>query len=807
MKHPRIIIAGDFNLPDWDWENMILKKPTSYPSLHKQFLNTIRDMGMEQMIKEPTRDDNILDLVVTNMPQLIPRTELIPGLGDHDKVYFEMNIKLSHNRQKPRPVPIYKKANWDKMKEDMIKTDGDIQELVKDPETTTDKLYTTFEESLKKSIKENIPVKMLTKKVEHPWITYEIKKLMRKRDRTYRKWKKNKTEEKEKQLKSIKKEIQTKVRRAHWDYVNGLTIRKEGDEHEYEKTKRFYTYMKHQKNSSTGVAPLKDQGKLVLDPEKKAELLNQTFQKAFSSGTSYTDEEIVDKCKMPMDNEKYKSMPELIITRPGVEKILEKLNPSKAPGPDGLSPRILRALSKEIAPILTTIYRHSLISGKVPKQWKKANVTPIYKKGEHYQPSNYRPVSLTSVPCKIMEHILVSNIMTHLEDNNILKDNQHGFRKKRSCETQLLELTNHLTSSLEKGIQTDLIVLDFAKAFDKVNHSLLVYKLRHYGIRGAVKNWIEDFLSQREQAVVVDGAQSSSIPVASGVPQGSVLGPCLFLMYINDLPEAVDSTSRLFADDTGVHRDILEESDGIILQQDLDALNTWEERWDMSFHPVKCLVLRHTRSKKPIETIYKLHGQVLSIVPSTVYLGLTIQDDGEWKKHIDNIESKGNQLLGFLRRNMRIDNKQAKQEAYKMLIRQPIEYGAVIWDPYHKTDIEKLERIQRRAARFVQGDFKQTSSVTAMINSLRWPSLEERRQELRINYLIKIITSKVAVKKDLLVPATSRPRRTHNCQLKLISSSKDYRKNSFFPRTIRDWNALPTDSIPKDVLSFFGKSH
>ena len=196
-----------------------------------------------------------------------------------------------------------------------------------------------------------------------------------------------------------------------------------------------------------------------------------------------------------------------------------------------------------------------------------------------------------------------------------------------------------------------------------------------------MKNWIENFLSQREQTVVIDGAHSLSIPVASGVPQGSVLGPCLFLIYINDLPEVVDSTSRLFADDTGVHRDILKESDGIILQKDLDALNTWEERWDMSFHPVKCLVLRSTRSKKPINTTYQLHGQVLSIVPSTIYLGLTIQDDGEWKNQINNLETKGNQLLGFLWRNMKINNKQAKQEAYKMLIRQPIEYGAVIWDP------------------------------------------------------------------------------------------------------------------------------
>ena len=227
----------------------------------------------------------------------------------------------------------------------------------------------------------------------------------------------------------------------------------------------------------------------------------------------------------------------------------------------------------------------------------------------------------------------------------------------------------------------------------------------------------------------------------------------------------------------------------------------------MSFHPVKCLVLRSTRSKKPINTTYQLHGQVLSIVPSTIYLGLTIQDDGEWKNQINNFETKGNQLLGFLRRNMKIDNKQAKQEAYKMLIRQPIEYGAVIWDPYHKVDIDKLEKIQRRAARFVQGDYKQTSSVTAMIDNLEWPSLEERRKQLRINYLIKIMTGKVAVKQDLLIPATNRLRRTHNCQLKIIPSSKDYRKYSFFVRTIRDWNALPADSIPKDVMSFFGKSH
>ena len=186
---------------------------------------------------------------------------------------------------------------------------------------------------------------------------------------------------------------------------------------------------------------------------------------------------------MPLDDS-HSPMSNIEITSAGVEKLLEKLDMSKATGPDGVSPRILKTLSTEIAPILTTIFKHSMKSGCVPTSWKKANVSAIYKKGEHYKPSNYRPVSLTSVPCKVMEHIVVSHVMSHLETNNILKENQHGFRKKRSCETQLLELTDSLLSSLDKGLRTDMVVLDFAKAFDKVNHSLLTYKLQQYGVRG-----------------------------------------------------------------------------------------------------------------------------------------------------------------------------------------------------------------------------------------------------------------------------------------------------------------------------------
>ena len=192
------------------------------------------------------------------------------------------------------------------------------------------------------------------------------------------------------------------------------------------------------------------------------------------------------------------TMPPIDITCQGVENLLTKLDPSKATGPDGISPRILKTLAKETAPILTTIFRHSLKTGCVPTQWKKANVTPVYKKGEHYKASNYRPVSLTSVPSKVMEHIVVSQMMSYLEANSILKANQHGFRKKRSCETQLLEMTHNILTDLDQGIRTDMIILDFAKAFDKVNHSLLIHKLHHYGIKDDTNRWIKDFLKDRK---------------------------------------------------------------------------------------------------------------------------------------------------------------------------------------------------------------------------------------------------------------------------------------------------------------------
>ena len=196
------------------------------------------------------------------------------------------------------------------------------------------------------------------------------------------------------------------------------------------------------------------------------------------------------------------------------------------------------------------IFLKSLATGEVPDDWRTANVTPAFKKGQKYQTENYRPISLTSVCCKIMEHVIASQIMNHGEMNNILYPLQHGFRRGRSCETQLIEFIDDLSNNLHNNQQTDILVMDFAKAFDKVCHSLLTHKLHNYGIQGNVNRWIKNWLANRKQSVVVEGEQSQFVSVESGVPQGSVLGPCLFLYCINDLPAKLHSSVRLFADDT-----------------------------------------------------------------------------------------------------------------------------------------------------------------------------------------------------------------------------------------------------------------
>ena len=428
----------------------------------------------------------------------------------------------------------------------------------------------------------------------------------------------------------------------------------------------------------------------------------------------------------------------------------------------------------------------------LPDDWKKANVTAVFKKGDRHSAANYRPVSLTSICCKLQEHVITSSIMKHLSKNEILTDGQHGFRPKRSCETQLITLVHEIAANLESGTQTDLIILDFSKAFDKVPHERLLRKLSHYGIRGRTHSWIRELLSNRQQEVMVDGAVSDPAPVVSGVPQGTVLGPILFLIFINDLPSELTCSTRLFADNCIVYSKVRNKSDQERLQRDLDTLSQWEGRWGMEFHPQKCSVLACTRSSKPKSYAYTLKGHTLEQQQTTKYLGVDISHQLSWDTHINRITKKASSMLGFVKRNLKIANTQTKANAYFTLIRPHVEYCCSVWNPYQKDHERLLESIQRQTARYVLNQYERTASVTALLNQLEWDTLASRRTKIQLTLVYKIVNSLVDIPPDpFFVPGPCRTRSNHKLKFRQISTSKDYFKFSFFPRIIPIWNNLP----------------
>ena len=283
--------------------------------------------------------------------------------------------------------------------------------------------------------------------------------------------------------------------------------------------------------------------------------------------------------------------------------------------------------------------------------------------------------------------------------------------------------------------QVDVGVLDFAKAFDKVPHRRLMNKLRLYGLHGDISRWIYSFLSHRTQQVIVDGSKSGASDVQSGVPQGTVMGPLLFLLFINDMPAVVDPGTRvrLYADDCLVYRCIKSIQDQLQFQRDLDALTKWGQLWGMKFNATKCHIMTVTNLEAPLSKYYQLDGSVLSYVDVATYLGIMLQSTLSFKEHIQNTANKCNSRLGFLRRNLRGCPQALKQTAYFSLVRSSAEYASTIWDPHHRTDKETLQKVQNRAIRWVCGKSpREEVSVSQLARELKWPPLEQRRKAQRL---------------------------------------------------------------------------
>ena len=669
------------------------------------------------------------------------------------------------------------------MKEDLMLFQTEFNEINKET-TSTSELWHIFKEKMNDLMEKYIPTKLSKKKHKLPYFNGELSRLNKTLHKSYRK--RNVSSKANKHYKSVKALFQRKLRKAYWDYIEQILDFEKADspstQPTHKSSKQFWSFIKSQRQENFGVAPLRENGVLVSDPQEKAEILNNQFSSVFTSENTPAPS---------LGTSPHPPMPDIEVTIGGVHKLLSCLNPNKAQGPDCLHPKLLKTLANEIAPILTVIFQHSLNTGDVPSDWRQGNIAPIFKKGDKHKPSNYRPVSLTSICSKLIEHIVVSNVRRHLDKHSILADEQHGFRSKRSCETQLITFVQELFNKVAGGGQVDAVVLDFSKAFDKVPHSRLMNKLDFYGIRNKAHVWVGAFLNNRQQCVVLDGFSSTSAKVLSGVPQGTVLGPTLFLLFINDLPQYCKSSVRLFADDCVLYREIRSSQDSIILQQDLDALHRWEQEWLMEFNAGKCFVLNITRKRIRSNNTYNLHNTTLQTVESTTYLGVEISNNLNWSPHIDKVVKKGNRSLGFVRRNIKTSNSNVKTLAYNALVRPILEYSCQVWDPHTNKDIQKLESVQRRAARYATNRYHNTSSPTEMIRNLGWDSLKQRRAKIRLATLYKIMFNLVEIPREqFLIPTTS-TYQSHCLNFQRPTTTTNYLKYSFFPRTIAQWNSLP----------------
>ena len=781
-----LILGGDFNAGGINWDLCTVDHDTSNRTLKEKLLSILSEAGLKQMQREPTRGQNLLDLFCCNKPSLVKSITSIPGISDHNIVLADCKLKPSIITKPQRKIYQWSKADWHSLREQTVVFAEDF--LASATTRSVNENYIKFRTYLEEVMENKIPSKLSSKRFKLPWFNRELKRLCRKKARKYKKAKRSGREDHWEQYKEFQKVVQAKLTEGRWDYINRfLQIGLETGN-----KKPFWKYLRVQKQEDFGISALKSNGKMFTDRKSISEILNTQFKSVFTKKTS---------SKIPeLPGVTFPSIKDLKITEFGVFKLLDKIDVSKASGPDCIPGRILQNLARELAPVLHFIFEQSLNTGDLPAEWTLANVAPIFKKGSKLQAVNYRPVSLTCISCKLFEHIVCKHILGHLEDHEILTDLQHGFRSGRSCETQLITTFHDIASAYnKKGSQIDIAVLDFSKAFDTVPHDGLLSKLKHYGIDDKIWLWISNFLKQRKQRVVVDGIQSDLVTVDSGVPQGTVLGPILFLLHINDLPSVISSKVRLFADDCLVYREIKNRQDQIALQKDLNL----GSKWGMRFNAAKCNIMRMSRKQTPISTQYELSGQVLEEVKDAKYLGVTVSDDLEWTKHINAITTKANSKLSFLRRNLKGCPEKLRETAYFALVRSFLEYSATVWHPHQKYNSDKLEMVQRRAARFVKGRYGMYESVTQMLEELTWVPLSKRRENARLILFYKIINNLAMVPHSCLEKADGRTRKNHNLKFRHIGYNVDPYGQSFFPKCISAWNGLAQEIAEANTLDLF----
>ena len=549
--------------------------------------------------------------------------------------------------------------------------------------------------------------------------------------------------------------------------------------------RKFNAYVKSKTKYHESIGPLVINNKLVSEDKEMASQLNQYFGSVFSDENTNT---IPSPAKL-----NYRSkFEDMHFTKDMVEKKIKSLKPSHAAGPDGMSSIFLQSFQSSLSLPLALIYNSSLQSGTVPRDWRDAEVTPIHKKGPKGKSENYRPVSVTSVPGRVKESLLKDGIVQHLEENKLINGSQHGFMKGKSCLTNLLEFFDNVTKNIDCENAMDIVYLDFSRAFDKAPLKRLLSKFEAHGISGKVLKWIENWLSDRRQKVVINGQSSDWVKVRSGVPQGSVLGPVAFTIFINDLDHCANDLSIInkFADDTKLGHVVKNEMDKNVLQNTLNKLCKWAEDWGMCFNEKKCTVLHVGKNNNKFD--YFMNGVQLSESKQEKDLGIIVSNDLKYSSQCKEAVRRANFNLYQISKAFHYRDKTTFLNLYKSHVRCHLEYAVPAWSPYLQGDIDLLENVQKRAINMISGlDGK---NYEERLKELKLPSLQERRIRYDMIQVYKTLhganSSKIL---QTVNTKSAHQTRSVACPLNLKKQrcSTAIRQNFFSQRAVDEWNKLP----------------
>ena len=790
LKYDHLSIVGDFNLKEIDWKNQIVNALETH--FASDFYDKLNDLFLTQHVHEPTRfregqRPNILDLVITNDEKLVENLSINPpiGVSDHVVINFELDID-TYSKTNTSGYAYYR-GNYEEMREDIESLDWEKKLLNKNVQES----WHIFSSAMSGLVERHVPLRRYTTR-KNLWYNREIDKARKEKNQAWNKYFKNRDAQNSDELYQIfstkRAKLTNLVIQSKQNFENKIIADAKTN------PKSIWSYVKSKTKSKAGIQCLKtEDGTMVSDDKDKADLFNEFFASVF------TEESFEDFPKIS-DNTG-DTLQDINITLDKVTKLIGSLNESKAAGPDGIHARVLKECKTSVSVALFDIFNKSLAEGTLPTEWKEAHVKPLFKKGSKQKTSNYRPVSLTSICCKMLEKLIRHEVVNFMETKGLLHKDQHGFRTKRSCLTQLLEIMEIWTSWLDRGLAWDTIYLDFSKAFDSVPHQRLLLKIKKLGITGKILHWIENFLLNRRQQVVVGTEKSSWLPVKSGIPQGSVLGPILFVIFINDLPENVKSSLlKIFADDTKLFKTISSIQDRNDLQQDLNALADWSKKWQLPFNETKCKAIHYGKNNPGHQ--YYMNDVPLGTDTEEKDLGVTFDSGMKFESHIRSIASKGNSRVGIIRKTFCTLNTENFPLLYKSLVRPILEYCTPIWSPFQRKDINELEKVQRRATKLVKG--LQHLEYDERLLKLGLPTLIYRRKRADMLEVFKILHGHSNIDKDMFFQLNHREgARGHSLKLFKPRSCSKLKLNRFSHRVVNTWNSLPEEVVSADSINSF----